>query len=164
VAQANDLPPSVIRFLEEEDRLLDHAGIVEEMFAFHPSVQSLIHKTSRTILKLAGLGRVVIVGRAANLVTRDLPGGYHFRLVGSPDRRIEYLMECFDLSRDAARERMEREDRARRRYVKRYFGRDVEDPLLYHLVIDTDRIPREEAATTIVHTVRSYVPEAPQTV
>lgn len=156
VAAAHDLPPSVVRFLEEEDRLLDHAGFVEDMFAFHPSVSSLVHKTSRTILKLAGLGRAILVGRGAALVTRDLPGGYHVRLVGSPARRTEYLMDVFGLDADAARDRREREDRARARYVKRYFRRDVEDPLLYHLVIDTDLVPRAEAAATIAAALRTH--------
>ena len=32
------------------------------------------------------------------------------------------------------------------RYVKKYFGKDIDDPLLYHLVINTDLVSYGESA------------------
>ena len=46
-----------------------------------------------------------------------------------------------------------REDRGRNRYLKKYFDTDIEDPLLYHLIINTDLIPYEEAARIIADAV-----------
>ena len=41
------------------------------------------------------------------------------------------------------------EDHYRRRYLKKYFNQNPDDPLLYDLVINTDSISYEEAAHLI---------------
>jgi cytidylate kinase len=35
------------------------------------------------------------------------------------------------------------------RYVKRHFHQNIDDPLLYHLIINTDRLSQEEATRLI---------------
>jgi cytidylate kinase len=50
-------------------------------------------------------------------------------------------------------DRSRREDRGRKRYLKRYFDTDLDDPMLYHLVINTDLVPYEEAARIIADAV-----------
>ena len=47
----------------------------------HPSQYTLVQKTGETILHLAQLGYVIIVGRASNIITAKMPGGVHIRLV-----------------------------------------------------------------------------------
>lgn len=44
---------------------------------------------------------------------------------------------------------VEAEDRARQRFIRRTFQVDVNDPLLYNLVINVDRIPIDEAARIV---------------
>jgi cytidylate kinase len=41
------------------------------------------------------------------------------------------------------------EDRGRKRYLKKYFGKDIDDPLSYHLILNTDGVGYEEAARLI---------------
>ena len=41
------------------------------------------------------------------------------------------------------------QDAAKRQYLKDYFGADIDDPQLYHLIVNTDRIPYENAARLI---------------
>ena len=53
------------------------------------------------------------------------------------------------VSRKAALEFIRREDNGRRRYLKKYFNKDLDDPLLYHLVINTDIVPYATAAHMI---------------
>jgi cytidylate kinase len=45
-------------------------------------------------------------------------------------------------------------DEIRRRYVQRYFHRDVNDPLLYDMQINTGRTTLDEAAGIIEQLVR----------
>jgi cytidylate kinase len=45
-------------------------------------------------------------------------------------------------------------DEDRRRYVQRYFHRDVNDPLLYDVQINTGRTSFDEAASMIEQLVR----------
>jgi cytidylate kinase len=42
------------------------------------------------------------------------------------------------------------EARGRRRYLRKYFGADPDDPKLYHLVINTDLVNYEMAAAMIL--------------
>ena len=51
--------------------------------------------------------------------------------------------------RKAALELIRREDRGRKRYLRKYFRKDIDDPLLYHLVINTDFVSYQEAARLI---------------
>ncbi len=74
---------------------------------------------------------------------------FHVRLVGSLERRVKRLQELYGLSSKAALELAYREDLGRRRYLKKYFNKDIDDPLLYHLVINTDLISYREAARMI---------------
>ncbi|MBP7976936.1 MAG: cytidylate kinase family protein, partial [Verrucomicrobia bacterium] len=52
-------------------------------------------------------------------------------------------------TRPVARARILQEDRGRKRYLRKYFDADPDDPLLYHLIINTDDVPYEEAARII---------------
>lgn len=46
-------------------------------------------------------------------------------------------------------------DEVRRRYVQRYFHRDVNDPLLYDVQINTGRTTIDEAVSILEQLVRS---------
>jgi cytidylate kinase len=41
----------------------------------------------------------------------------------------------------------------RERYLRKYFKKDINDPLLYHLVINTDLISFEEVAWMITEAI-----------
>jgi cytidylate kinase len=71
------------------------------------------------------------------------------RLVGSRERRIERLKAFYGLNGAEAAVTMKKSDAGRRGYVKRYFGKSIEDPLLYDLVVNTDRVPYHDAARLI---------------
>jgi cytidylate kinase len=57
------------------------------------------------------------------------------------------------MSRKTARQFCLREDLGRKRYLKKYFNADVEDPLLYHLTINTGLVSYEHAARMIAEAV-----------
>ncbi len=59
------------------------------------------------------------------------------------------MAELRGLSKKAALAYVEAEDKARQRFIRRYFQVDVTDPLLYSLVINVDRIPIDEAARIV---------------
>jgi len=123
--------------------------ILEELFGLHPPRETLVLSMSKTILHLASLGHVILIGRGANIVTRKLPNGMHVRLVGSFERRLSHMREYLNLSEKDAREYIIKEDEDRRAYVKRYFQKDISDASLYDLVINTDRVSLQEAVTII---------------
>jgi cytidylate kinase len=154
ILEDHHLPGRLARFMPE-DRISEISDTMEEMFGLHPSSWNLVHKATETVLRLAELGHVILVGRGAQVITRKLPYVFHVRLVGSLSRRIAHIQEIEHLSLKAARELVLAEDQGRRRYLKKYFGKDIDDPLLYHLVVNTDRMTYEGAAHLIGEAVMS---------
>jgi cytidylate kinase len=113
-----------------------------------------VARTNRTILHLAALGNVVLVGRGANVVTKEMPGGLRLRLVGSGNRRLKAIEDYYDLREDGARGFMDGEDERRAAYVLRTFNRDVEDPLLYDLVVNTDGLDPATTARLLLEVLK----------
>jgi cytidylate kinase len=144
----HNLPKRLAQFMPE-DRISEIADTMDELFGLHPPSWTLVRQTSDTILHLAEMGNVIIIGRGANVITAKSEGVFHVRLVGSLERRVKHMQELTDLGPKAARDFLQQEDRGRRRYLKKYFDKDIDDPLLYHLIINTDLISYEEAARMI---------------
>ncbi len=152
VLEDHHLPKRLARFMGE-DRVSEMTDTLDELFGLHPPSWILVRKTAETILHLAELGNVIVIGRGANVITAKLGHMFHVRLIGSLARRVAYHQQANNLSREAALKLVNREDRGRERYLKKYFKADIDDPLLYHLVINTDLVSKEEAADLIFHEV-----------
>lgn len=148
VLAEHKLPRRFARFMEE-DRSSELNDIMDELLGTHPPSGVLVQHTAETILRLAERGNVILIGRGAHLVTRELPHVLHVRLVACMEKRVEHLRRNRDIRNDDALELVRKEDRGRRRYLKKYFGADLDDPLLYHLILNTDRFSYEQTARII---------------
>jgi cytidylate kinase len=153
VLEDHHLPGYLAGFMPE-DRGTQIEQILDELFSLRPPAISLVHKTAETILRLTELGHVIIIGRGANVVTGKCDDVLHVRLVASLKHRIEYIEKNRHCSRENALEFIEREDRGRRRYLKEYFEKDIEDPLLYHMVLNTEKLGVDATAEVIAESVR----------
>jgi cytidylate kinase len=134
-----------------EDKVSAIEDALQELFGLHPPAETLVQRVTETILRLAELGNTIIVGRAANVITAHMPNTFHIRLVGSLEVRVKRVQEHFQFSPAQAAARVREEDTARRRYVKKYFKKDIDDPLLYHLILNTDDFTYEQATDIIGH-------------
>lgn len=144
------------QFLHEDaNNAVDDA--LDELFGLHPSSWMIAQKSADTILKLAGMGQVILVGWGAHVVTRHLSNVFQVRLVGSVDQRVQRIQQREQLSRKQALAFILRQDRGRERYLKRYFSQQLSEPLLYHLTINTDRFSDEETIGLIASTALSRV-------
>lgn len=148
VLQDHHLPARLAAFMPE-DRVSRLNDIIQELFSLHPPTETMVRQTAETILRLAELGNVIILGRGANIITAPMPQVLHVRLLGSVQQRVAHMLQFDKLNRKDALKRIEREDGGRRRYLKKYFGREIDDPLLYHLVINTDLLSLHEAAVMV---------------
>src|ERR1035437_8459118 len=152
VLEDHNLPQRLARFMPE-DRVSEIADTMDELFGLHPPSWTLVRQTTDTILRLAELGNVILIGRGATVITRRLDYAFHVRLVGSVEKRVKYIQELQHLSKAAALKLIHREDRGRRRYLQQYFDTNLDDPLLYHLVINTALARHDEAARIIADAV-----------
>lgn len=112
----------------------------------------IARKTIETIWRLAEGGYVILIGRGANIITAKLENVFHVRLVGSLEKRIQRVEEVYDMDRRTAESFIKSQDASKRSYLKEYFGQDIDNAQLYHLVINTDRISYENTARLIAET------------
>ena len=153
VLEDHNLPQRLEQFMPEDSPkyVTDAVG---DMLGIHPPSWSLVRRTNDTIYRLARLGRCILVGRGANIITRELPNVVHIRLVGSLEGRIRRCAEYYDIGKAAARELIKKQDRARRRYLLAYLDEDIDDPKNYDVVINVDRMSQD----AIVDLIASMIP------
>jgi hypothetical protein len=111
--------------------------------------------TEEVLLAQAATGAGVILGRAAAIVLRDRPDVLRARLDGPPARRAAQAAQLGAIELAEAERTVERLDRAHAEYVKRFYGADIHDPSLYHLVLDSTAIGLGTCVELLATVVRS---------
>jgi len=144
----HNLPKYLAQFLPE-DRVSQIEDTLADIFGVHPPTHTVVQQTAETLLQLAELGNAILIGRAGNIVTAKLPNVLHVRLVAPLEDRVERICRDDHKSPAEARRFCLEEEQARARYLKTYFKTDINDPLQYHLVINTSRVGCEDAARII---------------
>jgi hypothetical protein len=153
VLEEHHLPKRIAKHMPEDRRSLVQ-DVTEELFGLRPPSWVLVPMVVETVLRLVKAGHVIVVGRGAAVITSSMAGVFHVRLVASLPKRIERVQQLHHLTRQEAVRFTEMEDRGSHRYVKAHFHTRIEDELLYHLVINTDRVPYADAAMLIAHGAR----------
>lgn len=154
VIEDYNMPPEFRHFLTEE-RVSEMQDTFEHLMGLHPGISKLTAKVCNTILNLASMGNVVIIGRGSNYLTRNLPHGLHVRLFADIDWRIKHISEIFGFDKKKTIEYINTEDLKRSEYVKKLFNRKVDDPLGYDMMIRTSSISFMDAAEVIgAHVLR----------
>jgi hypothetical protein len=158
VIEDHNLPEIISKFMDE-DKISNLKNMVNELLG-NPSGWMFVRQMSETIVQIARLGKAVIIGRGGNVVTSKLPNVFHVRLVAPIDKRAKQAQEAYELTNyHDALEFVKKEDASRRSYLKTYFLKDIEDPLLYHLVLNTSVLDYDETAEIIAGSVMRRFPE-----
>ncbi len=133
----------------------------EEIFLNEDAALALVQKAVRSAYRA---GNLVIVGRAGQVILKDNPGVLHVRIEAPLEDRIQRVKEQIkaerklyhadiELRRDAQDLIIER-DAASIDYLNRFYHVDLDDPLLYHLVINTGKVSIGQAAEIIIQLVK----------
>lgn len=115
--------------------------------------EKYVMELQQVVLAAARQGNMVFVGRGAQFL---LPAerGVFVRLIASERFRAERIAKQMNLTPEEAVRFMGEVDRGRKEFVDRYFHRDITDPHLYDLVIDTERLGLACTAELIVEICR----------
>ena len=111
--------------------------------------------TEEIIRRYAASGSSVILGRAGMLVLADHPNVLRVRLTGPLEARIAQAAQAYGLTREQARDQERDNDGPRAAWIRRFYGRDVTDPSLYDLVVDSTRFRIEHCVALIVDAARA---------
>jgi cytidylate kinase len=101
------------------------------------------------ILEMAAGDNVVLAGLASTIVLRPVPHALRVR-VNAPERmRADRVQQQQGLTAEASLDHVRQTDHERAARVKFLYHVNVDDPLLYDVVINTERLAADEAARLI---------------
>jgi len=154
VSSRMHVPTSLINRLRE-----GKAGKIEAMRA---DKASLAVYMAEEVLEIASRGNVVLRGWGATCLLRRVRHIVSVRITRPFAQRVAWLQEQLGTDDAAfAEEEIRRSDRAHAARMHAQFGVTWGDPLLYDLVLNTDRISVESCAAQIA--ARSRRPEFAET-
>jgi len=142
VSSRMHVPTSLINRLRE-----GKAGAIERLRADRASLAVYV---TEELLEVAERGNVVLRGWGATAVLRPVPHVVCVRITRPFEKRVAWLQEQLG-SDDAgdAEEEIRRSDRAHAARMHAQFGVTWGDPLLYDLVLNTDRVSVASCAEQI---------------
>lgn len=144
LAEKMDLSKSVIRRLRE-----GKAGFVDRITT---DDESMALYTAEEVFELARKGNVVLRGWGATCLLRPVPHVVTVRITRSMSKRVEWLMEHLGIDdADFAEAEIHRSDAAHAARMQQQFGVVWGDPILYDLVLNTDRLSIESCASQILN-------------
>jgi cytidylate kinase len=148
-----EMPPS--SFLGRIAEALGHGGVGFEG-AYLPLWQmplddiGYLETLESVVKKLAQNQPLVIQGRGSQFILKNYPGALHVLVVAPIEVRTKRVMESLKLDEEAARREITRFDNSRREFIRRYFHVEREEPEYYDLVVNTEHLAFEAAASIVV--------------
>lgn len=127
------------------------------LLGIEPTAQQFkdyIRVVNQVIREMANEGRIIIIGRAGQVLLRDDPRVLHVRVIAPPAVRMARVAGFRGVTPDAAKAQIQASDRSRKNYLRRFYQVNWDDPVLYDLVINTGQITINTAAETICHAAR----------
>lgn len=114
------------------------AGLIERATT---DAERLALYTAEEVFELANSGNVVVRGWGATCLLRPIPHVVCVRITRSFNKRVEWLMNHLETAdREFAEQEIRRSDHAHASRMHQQFGVTWGDPVLYDLVLNTDRL------------------------
>ncbi|MBZ5638188.1 MAG: cytidylate kinase-like family protein [Acidobacteriia bacterium] len=119
----------------------------------HLDQLTFLREMGKVIWALARQGHVILLGRGANWFL-DPRYGLRVRVVAPFDTRVARVSERERIGPKEAASRVRETDASRAAFIRQVYHRDIDDPLGYDLVLNTEALDIETAAETVHGTLR----------
>lgn len=129
--------------------------LVDPAFAARPHPRDIAAATHQLLVESAASPPLIVVGHGAQAIFADRPRSLHLRLAAPIEDRVRRIMARRSSTEQEARAIADHVDRDRAHYVKEYLHRDVRDPLLYTLQINTGKVAMADAVEIVVRLVEA---------
>jgi cytidylate kinase len=107
------------------------------------------------IAQMGDDGNVVILGRGSQYILNDHPDAYHILLIDTFENRVKFMQKHYDLSQGRATQVVKGEDKRRFNLYKKLGKTDYDNPDLYHLVLNMNRIHLDQALKLVCDLVNT---------
>ncbi len=123
--------------------------------SFSAQRRKFLRCIQKAIYDVAGKGRVVIVGRGGQILLKDFPGTLHVRIYAPLNVRLKRLMESERVEEKQAHRMLRQSDQDSAGYIQSFFNAGWDDPNLYDLLINTEKLSVTSALQLITRTASS---------
>jgi len=104
---------------------------------------------------MADDGDVVILGRGSQYILNDHPDAYHVLLIDEFENRVQFMMTHYDLSKSRASQVVRGEDKRRKNLYQKLGKTDYDNPFLYHMVLNMNKVSLEQSLNLVRNLVTS---------
>lgn len=153
VARRANIDEELVKVLDEHishidkhwwQSLLNRNGISYEEYYKH---------LVKTVLSISLKGGVII-GRGANIILGP-ERAFRVRIVGTQTICAERVAERENISLEEAMQKVRTVDQERAEYIHKLYDTDIDDPLSYDLVLNSDRYDRVQLAEMIIEAMQN---------
>jgi cytidylate kinase len=152
VARRANVDEELVRVLDEHISHIDERWwkglITKNTFSYEEYYKHLV----KTVFSISLRGGVII-GRGANLILGP-ERAFRVRIVGSAEQCAKRVANRENISMDEARQKVSDVDRERAEYIRKLYDTDIDDPLSYDLVLNSDRLDRIEMVELILQAMQ----------
>jgi cytidylate kinase len=153
VAKEQIHPGLIVRIVNPLRKILSSSGKIDSAYmrTWEEPLddKEYISALEAVIRDLALEQNVVIVGRGSQYILRNNKSVFHVLIVAPIEERLNRIIDKKQIGRDEAIRYIEETDSSRKAFIQRFFQKDIEDPLLYDLIINTHYVTKESAANLI---------------
>jgi cytidylate kinase len=146
-----------LTFLDEKDRAVFRKFL--NVFRRDPEVSQdeYVQYLERFLKTLHEVGGSIILGRGAEGIL--LPDTVlRVRIMSELERRAHYAAGKYGLDEQQAYKVLKTWDQEKKKFVKRHFNKDIDDPAQYDLVINTSYLDLDNVAELIIAAYRLKFP------
>lgn len=112
---------------------------------------------TRAMTSLAHEGGYVLLGRGAQLVLKNHPKAFHVLLLANYEDRVKFIVERYRLPRREAEKMVKEKERQRAAVASNIFKANIDDPKLYHIVLNTGRFPFDWAVDCVADLLSRFM-------
>ncbi len=130
--------------------LEEFGGLLERLSFDRPAYKSLFEALN---IELAGRGNVLLLGRGAQVVLKDVPAVFHARIIAPEIIRVERVAARERLTSREAWHIVQNHGRRRKALIESVFRVDPNDYFFYDIIINTTHYTSETAAELLAQAI-----------
>ncbi len=128
-------------------------GFFERLLGKNPEVYNDVLQA--VVYKIARQGSGIIIGHGSQILLKDFSCALHVRLFSPHEARVKHVMEKKKISEEGAERIIRIKDEELKGFFKFSYHMDFNDPKLYDLILNTEKIGYAQAAKQIVSLAQS---------
>ena len=154
ISEDHNLSADLVEALNEKRRSEFEDSLLGLLKGFTPEIK-VYRSLVSTVRTIALHGNAILVGRGGAILTRDLPGGVHIRVISPREMRVKFAAERMNIPEGEAAGFISRMDEERESFVRKYLNTDVADPLHYHAIFNLAKASEREIVEAVTAMVKA---------